>query len=332
MKALSFPETLRLDQKERVSLSSQDIARHVIDVEIRALQKVADKIGDNFENAIEAVLASDGRLVVCGMGKSGHVGRKIFATLVSTGTPAMFLHPAEAFHGDLGMIKPEDIFLAISNSGETEEIIQLLPFLKESGNILIAFVGRQESTLALNATYVIDVGVEEEACPLKLAPTASTTACLALGDAFAMALMERRGFREENFARFHPGGSLGRKLLGTVGGYSEPVQNIEPTAGLPEVVEALARSMSGVCIVLSDGHLEGIITDGDLKRALAQYSPVAYPELSATKLLNRTPHVVEDTMLCVQGDAYMMEHKVNSLIVRLPDNSYRIYHNMNRGN
>ncbi|HID00026.1 MAG TPA: KpsF/GutQ family sugar-phosphate isomerase, partial [Piscirickettsiaceae bacterium] len=191
----------------------QQSAKRVFDIEAAAIANLKTLLNDDFDGAVEAILNSSGRVVICGMGKSGLIGKKIMATLASTGTPSFFMHPGEAFHGDLGMVAPDDIFVAISNSGETEEVIRLLPFLKDNGNTIIAMTGNPASTLAKNADFHLNIAVPQEACPHQLAPTSSTTATLVMGDALAVALMEARNFQPQDFARFHPGGSLGRKLL-----------------------------------------------------------------------------------------------------------------------
>ena len=199
-----------------------NIAKEVAKVETEAILATADRLDVNFCEIVEAIKNSNGRVVFSGMGKSGHIAKKIFATFISTGTPSMFLHPGEAFHGDLGMVMPEDIFIAISNSGETDELVRLIPFLKDNGNKIVAMTGAPEnSTLGISADYTIDISVAQEACPLNLAPTSSTTATLVMGDALAISLMYAKRFSSENFARFHPGGALGRRLLGMVSDYSE---------------------------------------------------------------------------------------------------------------
>jgi len=306
------------------------VARRVIQLESEALNYVSSRLDEQFSGAVSQILGSPGRLVVCGMGKSGHIGRKIFATLVSTGTPALFMHPGEAFHGDLGMVQPSDLFLAISNSGETEEILKLIPFLKDNGNTLISMTGRPESTLAKYSDYHLDVGVQAEACPLQLAPTSSTTAALAVGDALAVALMECRGFKQENFARFHPGGALGRKLLSTVGEHAEIAPKISSDATFTEIISALMKCKAGVCCVVSDEGLAGVITDGDLKREMAARDFPEYRDIVANKIMTSKPKVVGGDIRCGEADQYMAESGVNSLVVSFESGNFGIYHNLNR--
>jgi len=246
------------------------IGRQALEVEARALTALAPRLGDAFARAVQTVLACQGRVAVMGMGKSGHVGRKIAATLASTGTPAMFVHPAEAHHGDLGMVQPGDVVLAISNSGESEELTALLPVLKRQGVPLIAMTGKPQSSLARHADTVLDSAVAVEACPLNLAPTASTTAQMALGDALAVVLLDARGFKAEDFARSHPGGALGRKLLThlrDVMRSGEAVPRVAPEVGFGEVMSEMSRKgLGATAVVDAQGRLLGIFTDGDLRR------------------------------------------------------------------
>ncbi|MFT4188378.1 MAG: KpsF/GutQ family sugar-phosphate isomerase [Aeromicrobium sp.] len=246
-------------------------------------------LDDQFTDAVRHIVASTGRVIICGMGKSGIVGKKIAATLASTGTPSFFMHPGEAFHGDLGMATPEDSFVAISNSGETDEVLRLLPFLKSNGNLLIAITGNPASTLATAANLHLNVKVEQEACPLQLAPTASTTATLAMGDALAVALMEARGFQPENFARFHPGGSLGRRLLSRVEDemITSNLPVINETDGVGIVLQAITNSQLGLTAVRTEGGF-AIITDGDLRRAIEKFGPTLFNQ-TAADLMTRNP-------------------------------------------
>ncbi len=246
------------------------LAHETLDIEAAALLGLKRHVGPVFVQVVELMLAVQGRVVVMGMGKSGHVGRKIAATLASTGTPAMFVHPAEASHGDLGMIKPVDVVLAISNSGESEELAAILPMIKRLGAPVVAMTGKPESTLARYADFFLNSGVDKEACPLNLAPTASTTAQLALGDALAVALLDARGFKAEDFARSHPGGALGRKLLTLVSDVMRSGAQV-PSVGLQATFSELMREMSakglGATAVLdAAGAVKGIFTDGDLRR------------------------------------------------------------------
>ncbi|CAH7396526.1 D-arabinose 5-phosphate isomerase KdsD [Vibrio chagasii] len=250
--------------------SSIEIAREVIQTEIEGLDYMTRRLGSDFEVAISAIINTKGRTIICGMGKSGIIGKKIAASFASTGTPSFFMHPGEAFHGDLGMVKPEDVFIAISNSGETEEVLKLLPFLRDNGNFVIAITGKENSTLAANSHCHLDIAVPKEACPLQLAPTSSTTATLVMGDALTVALMNVRGFQPENFARFHPGGSLGRKLLSKVQDemFSDGLPSVDSTADFTSIIHKISSSHLGLTLVnLSDESL-AIITDGDLRRAM----------------------------------------------------------------
>lgn len=247
-----------------------ELARSVLDIEAEAVAKLKERIGKDFLAALRLILGTKGRVVVTGMGKSGHVASKIAATLASTGTPAFFVHPGEASHGDLGMITQDDVVIAISNSGESGEILAILPLLKRRGAKIIAMTGKPRSTLAVESDVHLDVAVEREACPLELAPTASTTATLALGDALAMALLDARGFKSEDFAMHHPGGALGRKLLVHVSDImrkGERLPKNRPETLLPEaILEMSAKGIGMTAIVDGDDRLLGIFTDGDLRQ------------------------------------------------------------------
>jgi arabinose-5-phosphate isomerase len=248
------------------------IAKDVLKLEAEALEFVANKIDENFTSSVNAILASKGKVIVCGMGKSGIVGKKIAATLSSTGTSSFFMHPGEAYHGDLGMVSPEDVFIGISNSGETDEVVKLIPFLKSNGNLFIAMTGSNKSTLALSANFHIDVGVDKEACPLQLAPTSSTSATMAVGDALGVTLMQARGFKPENFARFHPGGSLGRRLLSRV--ENEMIKENLPfllgDSPISDVISIMSNAGLGLAIIQRE-PMVAVITDGDLRRAIERY-------------------------------------------------------------
>lgn len=246
-------------------------AKRTISLEAEAIASLNRQLTPDFSATVEAILQGRGKVIVCGMGKSGHIGRKIAATLSSTGTPSFFLHPSEAFHGDLGMIGEADILLLISYSGETEEVLRLLPSLQSQGNTLLAITGRPASTQARHAHFHLNVAVSEEVCPLSLAPTSSTTATLVMGDALAVALMEARGFQPEDFERFHPGGSLGLKLLAKVKDYARynNLPFIQQDANVREVIYRLAESRLGLVMVWHDSGKVGIITDGDFRCSLA---------------------------------------------------------------
>ena len=291
--------------------------RRVFEVEAQALAAVGARIGDAFAQACALVLASPGRLVCTGMGKSGHVARKIAATLASTGTPAFFVHPGEAGHGDLGMITDPDIVLALSYSGESDEILMLLPALRRQGNRVIAMTGRERSTLAREADIHLDVGVPAEACPLHLAPTSSTTASLAMGDALAVALLEARGFTADDFARSHPAGSLGRRLLLHVTDVmhdGEELPRVGEDASVAEALVEMSRKRLGMTAVTApDGRLAGIFTDGDLRRALDGGIDVRRARIA--EVMTRQPRTIDTTQMATEAAHLMERHRINGLIV-----------------
>lgn len=290
-------------------------ARSTIAQEIAALQAMSMRLDASLVQAIEIIMQMRGRVVVVGMGKSGIIGQKIAATLASTGTPAFFVHPGEAFHGDLGMIKPIDVALLISNSGETEEVIRLLPFLQYQQNKMIAMTGNQHSTLARHADVVLDVGVEREACNNNLAPTSSTTCTLVMGDALAVALSVERNFQPEDFARFHPGGSLGRKLLTRVADvmHKDKLPVCAPSDVFRDVVHVINRGRLGLALVMEGDRLAGIITDGDVRRAFDQ--DVDYRSLSAANMMTRSPKTVSPDVRFADAEADMRAAKVSALVV-----------------
>lgn len=292
------------------------LARNTIADEVEALQVMATRLGKDFEKAIELIQSAVGRVVVVGMGKSGIVGQKIAATMASTGTPAFFVHPGEAFHGDLGMIKPVDVAMLISNSGETEEVVRLLPFLLYQKNPVIAVTGNVNSTLARNADAVLDVWVEREACKNNLAPTSSTTATLVMGDALSVALSVAKNFQPEDFARFHPGGSLGRRLLTRVADVMQkanlPVCSAE--AAFREVVHVINRSRFGLALVMAQDVLLGVISDGDVRRAFD--SDHDFMLLRAKEMMNPSPKCVPEEMRFGEAEEQMRTLKINSLIVK----------------
>ncbi|QKI89888.1 KpsF/GutQ family sugar-phosphate isomerase [Thiomicrorhabdus xiamenensis] len=291
----------------------QNIAKRVFNIEAEAIANLSQQLTDDFDQAVAAILKTQGRVVICGMGKSGLIGKKIMATLASTGTPCFFMHPGEAFHGDLGMVAPNDIFLALSNSGETEEVIRLLPFLKDNGNTLISMTGRPQSTLATNSDYHLNIDVPQEACPHQLAPTSSTTATLVMGDALAVALMEARDFQPHHFARFHPGGSLGRKLLTRVKHeMSAQVPTVDPQAPMSEVIHAISQGRLGLCVV---GNGVGIITDGDLRRHMEQ-DPAGLMQKTAQDIMSRQPKFISAEARLSEAEEVMNQHKITALLVR----------------
>jgi arabinose-5-phosphate isomerase len=293
------------------------LARDTFDIEARALLGLKARQGDGFGRTCRAMLECSGRVVVMGMGKSGHVGRKIAATLASTGTPALFVHPAEASHGDLGMVAPGDVVLAISNSGESDELAAILPAIKRLGVTLVAMTGRADSTLAQHADITIDSAVDQEACPLNLAPTASTTAQMALGDALAVALLDARGFREEDFARSHPGGSLGRKLLMHVRDLMRSGADV-PRVGPATSFNDMLREMTGkglgfTAIAGDDGRVLGIFTDGDLRRLIERGADLR--ALRAADVMHTAPKLVSADALAVDAADLMEQHRITSVLV-----------------
>lgn len=292
------------------------LGRTVLETETAALAALAGRVDNQFVAACRHILACHGRVVVTGMGKSGHIGSKLAATLASTGTPAFFVHPGEASHGDLGMITANDVVIALSNSGETEELLTLLPLIKRIGVPLVSLTGNPQSTLARAATANIDVGVEKEACPLGLAPTASTTAALAMGDALAVALLQERGFTTEDFAMSHPGGILGRRLLLRV---SDLMHTGEGMPRVPEttllgraLVEMTQKGLGMTAVVDTDDRVLGIFTDGDLRRALD--SGIDVHATVVEKVMTRNCKTVDPGMLAAEAVAMMETHKINALL------------------
>jgi arabinose-5-phosphate isomerase len=293
------------------------LAQETFDIEAAAVQGLKARTGEDFARAVEAMLNLRGRVVVMGMGKSGHVGRKIAATLASTGTPAMFVHPAEASHGDLGMIKAIDLVIAISNGGESEEIVVILPVLKRLGAPLIAMTGNSRSTLARHADILLDSGVEKEACPLNLAPTASTTAQLALGDALAVALLDARGFKTEDFARSHPGGALGRKLLthlSDVMRKGDDVPRVLPDASFTELMREMSRKGLGASAIADQaGRVQGIFTDGDLRRLVEKGADLR--NTKARDVMHPGPRTIRDDSLAAEAAQLMEQYRITSVLV-----------------
>ena len=293
------------------------LARATLDIEARAIDALKSRQGDGFVAALRLILACRGRVVVMGMGKSGHVGRKVAATLASTGTPAFFVHPGEASHGDLGMVTGGDLVLAISNSGESEEIAAIVPAIKRLGATLVAMTGNVESSLGRHADVVISSAVDQEACPLNLAPTASTTAQMALGDALAVALLDARGFREDDFARSHPGGSLGRKLLMHVADLmrsGDAVPRVGTDTVMNEMLHEMTRKGLGFTAVCDDaGQVTGIFTDGDLRRLIETGADLR--ALRAGDVMSASPKLVRDDALAVAAAELMERHRVTGLLV-----------------
>lgn len=291
-----------------------DSAKETLNLYAQQIITLNHRLSEEFNEVVEMMLDCQGRVVVGGIGKSGLVGKKMVATFASTGTPSFFLHPTEAFHGDLGMLKPIDMVILISNSGETDDVNKLIPSLKNFGNKIIAMTGNPYSTLGRNADVILNIGVEREACLNNLAPTSSTLVTMALGDALAIALMKARDFRPEDFARFHPGGSLGRRLLNRV--RDVMVRNL-PIAHLDtpftECLSVMNEGRMGVAVIMLEGKLEGIITDGDIRRTLAKYGAESLSK-TAGEIMTRNPKTINDSVFLVKAEDLMKELRIHSLI------------------
>jgi arabinose-5-phosphate isomerase len=293
------------------------IAAEVFEIEAAAVSGLCAGLDSDFSAAVTSVLASEGRVIVCGIGKSGIIGKKMASTFASTGTPSFFMHPGEAFHGDLGMVTPADVFIAISYSGETEELVRLLPYLRANGNTIIALTGNACSTLARNCDRHLSVRVEREACPLQLAPTASTTATLAMGDALAVALMRARDFQSKDFARFHPGGSLGRRLLQRVRDEmrADDLPFVSPDADSEAVLDTMTRGRLGIALVGDDRQTAlGIITDGDLRRAIQKHQ-TAFFGITAADMMTPNPITIGVDGNMQTAIELMAQHRITLLVV-----------------
>jgi arabinose-5-phosphate isomerase len=291
-------------------------ARDVISVEIKELEKLSNNLDEGFSKSVISILGCRGKVIISGMGKSGIIGKKIAATLASTGTPSFFLHPSEAYHGDLGMIEKDDIVIVISNSGETDEILKIIPFLKEQGNIIIGMSGNPESTLAKNSKYHLNVHVDVEACPLQLAPTSSTTATLVMGDSIAVSLMKMRDFKDENFAKFHPGGSLGKRLLTKVKDVmkKDSLPICEKDTPIKDVIHKITKGGCGLVVVMANNNVVGIITDGDIRRAMEDKEDVFFI-LKAFEISSYKPKSINYNSKLTEAGDLMNKFKINSLIV-----------------
>ena len=311
------------DPQGTLVMDIKKLAREVFEIEAKEIASLSHRLTDDFEHAIKAIHQSSGKLIVSGMGKSGIIGKKIAATLASTGTPSFFLHPGEAYHGDLGMIEHNDIVLLISNSGETDEILKLIPFLKYQKNCTISMSGNEESTLAKNTKYHLNISVEKEACPLLLAPTSSTTATLVMGDAIAVTLMKLRDFKEENFAKFHPGGSLGRRLLTTVGDVmkKQELPTINSNVTIKKVIQSITEGKLGLVVVLEEHNIKGIITDGDIRRAMESQEKEFF-SLKAKDLMSTDPKLIDVHEKLITASAIMSKNKINSLLVVNTNNDF----------
>ena len=307
---------------DKLNIRSIDLAKKTLEIEAAAIQKLRENLdspvsAEPFSSAIGILLACKGRIVVSGMGKSGHIAKKIAATFASTGSPAFFVHPGEASHGDLGMVQHDDVFVAFSNSGETAELLVIVPLIKRTGAKLIALTGNPESTLARLADIHLNVAVEREACPLNLAPTASTTASLAMGDALAVALLDARGFREEDFARSHPGGSLGRRLLTHVRDVMRQGNEIPKTLSTASIKDALfeitAKRLGMTVVVDENDRVLGIFTDGDLRRLLEKSSSL--DEVALTSAMTHHPRTISDQALAAEAVEMMERFRISQLVV-----------------
>jgi len=303
-----------------------DAAKKVLTIEALSIQELKDRINEDFIRAVEIIHNSKGRVVITGIGKSGLVGRKIAATLASTGTPSFFMHPAEASHGDLGMVTEDDVVIAISNSGETEEILRLIPYLKYFNVKIIALTGNPKSTLAKQADVVLDVSVKEEACPFGFIPTASTTVTMAMGDAIAVALIMRNGFKKEDFAVFHPGGSLGRRMLTKVKdlmhtGEEVPVAYPD-TLMLDAVLEISSKRLGVVVIVDENKRILGIITDGDVRRGVQRWGKELF-ELKASQIMTKNPKTINEEELAAVALSTMQKYSITSLVVPANDGTLK---------
>lgn len=291
-----------------------EVARNVFWEQATALQAIGESLNGEIARAVDLMYASTGKVIISGMGKSGIIGKKIAATLASTGTSSFFVHPGEAYHGDLGMIGSDDLVVLISYSGETDEVVKLLPYLRHIRANSVAITGNSESTLALAADVHLDVAVEREACPNNLAPTTSTTATVVMGDALAVALMTRRGFMPVDFAKYHPGGSLGRKLLTQAQEVMHKIPSVTTTATFSEVVSAISEGGKGITCILSDqDEFVGVVTDGDLRRAIEKYGDVS--EIAASEMMGNKPIVVAKDANLYECEILMGERQLTSLIV-----------------
>lgn len=297
-------------------LNSIEIAKEVFKTEAEAIGHLSKNLDDNFTKAIDLILNTKGRCVVSGMGKSGHIGAKIAATLASTGTPSFFIHPGEALHGDLGMLTSDDVLIAISNSGETEELLKIVPVIKRRKIPLIVMSGNLKSTLAKQGDICLNISITKEACPLNLAPMSSTTATLVMGDALAAALMKARNFKPDDFALFHPGGSLGRKLLTKVKDLmvSENLPIVHPETEFNDLVNVMTSGKLGLCIVLEDEKLVGIITDGDLRRALKASDKPRF-DFRAKEIMSTNPKLVDADAMASEAEEIMLKYKIKEIIV-----------------
>ena len=293
-----------------------DVATDVLQTEADALLRIKRDLGDEFVRAVESILECNGKVIMTGMGKSGLVAKKIAATLASTGTPSFYMHPGEAFHGDLGMISKGDIVIALSYSGETDEVLKIVPFIHDNGNTLISMTGNSNSSLAKNSDIHLDVRVEREACILHLAPTTSTTAQLAMGDALACSLMKVRNFTSMDYARLHPGGSLGRRLLMTVGNvmHRTDLPIVDENCSATEMIQRISQGGLGLIVICRDNEILGIVTDGDVRRAM-ESKQAEFFNIRPMDIASTSPKMIHPEEKLIEAEKMMTHHKINSLLV-----------------
>lgn len=292
------------------------IAEEVFEIESKEIINLTKLLTVDFEDAVKSILNSKGKLIISGIGKSGIVGKKIAATMASTGTPSFFLHPGEAYHGDLGMVEKKDIVLLISNSGETDEVLKIIPFLKHQRNTTISMSGNPDSSLAKNTDFHLNISVSIEACPLQLAPTSSTTSTMVMGDALAIAIMKLRNFKDTDFARFHPGGNLGKRLLQNVSNVmkKDSLPTIAPNESIKKVINIISYGKCGLVVVVNDNAIIGVISDGDIRRAM-EYNETNFFKLKALDIMTREPQTVLETTKLKIAEDLMISKKINTLIV-----------------
>jgi arabinose-5-phosphate isomerase len=293
-----------------------EIAKEVFKVESNEVLGLTKLLTEDFEKAVKSILDCNGKVIIVGMGKSGIVGKKIAATMASTGTPSFFMHPGEAYHGDLGMIQSEDVVILISNSGETDEVLKIIPFLKHQKNVTISMSGNPESTLANNTEFHLNISVSKEACPLQLAPTSSTTTTMVMGDAIAVALMTERGFNNENFAIFHPGGALGRRLLTKVKDimHSSYIPTCSPNDSISIIIKEISKGKCGLTVVMDKNSILGVITDGDIRRVMETQQDIFF-SLFAEDLMSTNPKSIRDNEALTNAQSLMSENNINTLLV-----------------
>ena len=297
-------------------MNVNEIAKQVFMDEAHEIMGLSKLLTEDFQKSVDMIIKTSGKVIISGMGKSGIIGQKIAASLASTGTPSFFLHPAEAFHGDLGMIEKDDVVLLLSYSGETDEVLKLIPYLKDHENQTVSITGNSQSTLAKNTTYHLNVSVTKEVCPLQLAPTSSTTTTLVMGDALVVALMKIRGFKEVDFAKRHPGGSLGRKLLTKVKDVmtSNYIPTCAESAGVEEIISQITRGSFGLIVVVKDFLISGVITDGDIRRVMKSNQNNFF-ELKAKEIMTRDPKTIHPDDRIYVAEEIMINNKINALVV-----------------